>query len=49
MKLGLVEATNGNVALLRREARGYRDPDYFALKIYQRCSLPTNPWADVTL
>lgn len=49
VKLGLVEATNGKVALLRREARGFRDPEYFKLKIFQRCSLPSNPWADVAL
>jgi len=49
VKLGLVEATNGKVALLRREARGFRDPEYFKLKIFQRCSLPDNPWAEVAL
>ncbi len=27
VKLGLIEATNGKVALLRREARGYRVPE----------------------
>jgi hypothetical protein len=35
--------------VLRREARGFRDPEYFKLKIFQRCSLPSNPWADVAL
>ena len=49
VKLGLVEAINGKVALLRRDARGYRVPDYFKLKIFQRCSLPENPWAHVAL
>ena len=49
IKQGLVEATNGKVALLRREARGYRDVEYFKLKIFQRCSLPDNPWALITL
>lgn len=49
VKLGLVEATNGKVALLRREAHGFRDPEYFKLKIFQRCSLPDNPWAEVAL
>jgi transposase len=45
VKLGLVEANNGKIALLRREARGFRDPLYFKLKIFQRCSLPANPFA----
>ena len=49
IKLGIVEANNGKVALLRREARGYRDVEYFKLKIFQRCSLPSNPWAEITL
>jgi transposase len=49
IKLGIVEANNGKVALLRREARGYRDVEYFKLKIFQRCSLPDNPWAEITL
>jgi hypothetical protein len=26
-----------------------RDPEYFKLKIFQRCSLPDNPWAKVVL
>ena len=47
--LGLVEATNGKIAGLRRQARGYRDPEYFKLKIFQRCSLPNNPWAAIVL
>lgn len=47
--LGLVEAVNGKIGLLRREARGFRDPEYYKLKIFQRCSLPENPWAMVPL
>ena len=47
--LGLVEAINGKIAALRRQARGYRDPEYFKLKILQRCSLPDNPWAHIVL
>jgi transposase len=47
--LGLVEAINGKIAALRRQARGYRDPQYFKLKIFQRCSLPDNPWANIVL
>lgn len=47
--LGLVEAINGKIAALRRQARGYRDPEYFKLKIFQRCSLPNNPWAAIVL
>jgi transposase len=40
VKMGLAEALNGKIAFLRRQARGYRDPEYFKLKIFQRCSLP---------
>jgi len=47
--LGLAEATNSKIAALRFQARGYRDPEYFKLKIFQRCSLPDNPWARVVL
>jgi transposase len=47
--LGLVEAINGKIAALRRQAHGYRDPEYFKLKIFQRCSLPDNPWANIVL
>ncbi len=47
--LGLVEAINGKIAALRRQARGYRNPEYFKLKIFQRCSLPNNPWARIVL
>lgn len=46
---GLVESINGKIALLRRQARGYRDPEYFKLKIYQRCSLSENPYAQMVL
>jgi transposase len=49
IKLGVVEANNGKVALLRREARGYRNVEYFKLKIFQRCSLFDNPWAEIIL
>lgn len=47
--LGLCEAINGKIAVLRRQARGYRDAEYFKLKIFQRCSLPDNPWARIVL
>ena len=47
--LGLVEAINSKIAALRTQARGYRDPEYFKLKIFQRCSLPDNPWARIVL
>ena len=47
--MGYVESMNGNLVVLRRQARGYRDPDYYKLKIYQRCSLPDNPWAEIVL
>ena len=47
--LGLCEAINSKIAVLRRQARGYRDPEYFKLKIFQRCSLPDNPWARIVL
>jgi transposase len=47
--LGLVEAINSKIAVLRYQARGYRDPEYFKLKIFQRCSLPDNPWAVIVL
>ena len=47
--LGLVEAINSQIAVLRFQARGYRDPEYFKLKIFQRCSLPHNPWARIVL
>jgi transposase len=49
IKLGLVESINGKIAALRVQARGYRDPEYFKLKIFQRCSLPDNPWAQIVL
>ena len=47
--LGLVEAVNSKIAALRFQARGYRDPEYFKLKIFQRCTLPDNPWAVIVL
>ena len=47
--LGLCEAVNSKIAALRSQARGYRDPEYFKLKIFQRCSLPDNPWARIVL
>jgi len=40
--LGLVETINGKIAALRRQARGYRDPEYFKFKLFQRCSLPSS-------
>ena len=49
LRMGLVESINSKIAALRVQARGYRDPEYFKLKIFQRCSLPTNPWADIVL
>jgi len=49
VKLGVVEGNNGKVDLLRREAHGYRNVEYFKLKIFQRCSLPDNPWAEIIL
>jgi len=47
--LGLAESVNSKIAVLRFQARGYRDPEYFKLKIFQRCSLPHNPWARIVL
>jgi transposase len=49
VRLGLVESINSKIAALRVQARGYRDPEYFKLKIFQRCSLPDNPWAQIVL
>jgi transposase len=49
LKMGLVESINSKIAALRVQARGYRDPEYFKLKIFQRCGLPENPWARVIL
>ena len=34
---GLAEAINNNINVLKRVARGFRDLDYFMLKILQRC------------
>ena len=47
--LGLVESRNRQIAALRFQARGYRDPEYFKLKIVQRCGLVNNPWARIVL
>ena len=47
--LGLLKAINSKIAVLRYQARGYRDPEYFKFKIFQRCSLPDNPWAQIVL
>jgi transposase len=49
LPMGLVEAINSKIAMLRFQARGYRDPEYFKLKILQRCGMPDNPWAVITL
>jgi len=49
IKMGLVEEVNGKIVKLRRSAHGYRDREYFKLKIFQRCSLPSNPWAHIVL
>jgi len=49
LRLGLVEAINSKIAVLRAQARGYRDPEYFKLKIFQRCGMPENPWAEIIL
>jgi len=47
--LGFVEATNGIIGDIRRRARGLRDPEYYKFKIYQRCSIPENPYAAIVL
>lgn len=47
--LGLAESVNSKIAVLRFQARGYSDPEYFKLKIFQRCSLTDNPWARIIL
>ena len=49
VRLGFVESINGKIVLMRRECRGIRNQDHFRYKIYQRCSLPKNPWAKITL
>lgn len=36
LPLGLVESINSKIAVLCFQARGYRDPEYFMLKIYQK-------------
>jgi len=47
--MGLVEALNGTIANLRRQARGYRNPEYFKLKIFQRLAIVDDPWREVVL
>lgn len=49
IKMGLVEAINGKIAQLRRRAHGYRDPEYFMLKIYQACSIHEDPFGQIVL
>ena len=49
LPLGPAESINSKIGVLRFQARGYRDPEYFKLKIFQRCSLPDNPWARIVL
>ena len=49
LPLGLAESRNSQIVALRFHARGYRDPEYFKLKILQRCGLPHNPWARIVL
>ncbi len=49
VKMGLVEAINGKIVAVRRQARGFRDREHHKLKIFQRCSLPENPWAVIVL
>ncbi|UCE01309.1 MAG: ISL3 family transposase [Candidatus Latescibacterota bacterium] len=49
LRMGLMESINSKIAALRGAARGYRDREYFKLKIFQRCSLPHNPWARIVL
>jgi transposase len=49
LRMGLVESINSKIAAQRVQARGYRDPEYVKLKIFQRCGLPDNPWAEIVL
>lgn len=49
LRLGLVESINGKIVALRVQARGFRNPEYYKLKIYQRCNLADNPWATIIL
>lgn len=49
VRLGLVEAINGKIVLIRKQCRGLRNQEYFKFKIYQRCSLTNNPWARIVL
>jgi len=34
---GIVEAINGKIQMLKRSARGYRNPDNFITMIFLRC------------
>jgi len=47
--LGRCEAINSKIAVLRRPARGYREPECFKLKTFQRCSLSDNSWVQIVL
>lgn len=49
VRQGLIEGTNSKIQRLRIMARGYSDKEYFKLKIFQRCSLPSNPWSEIIL
>ena len=40
LRLGLVESINGKIAILRAQARGYRDPEYLKLKIFSGAASP---------
>lgn len=42
-------AINSQIAALRFQARGYRDPEYFKPKILQRRGQHHNPWARIVL
>ncbi len=41
VRFGVVEAINGNIRLLIRRGRGYRDKDYLLLKAQRMASLKT--------
>lgn len=49
VKIGRIEQVNATIKKLRTTAHGYSKPEYFKLKIYQRCSLETNPWRAIIL
>jgi hypothetical protein len=40
---GLAESIDSGIGALRHQARRYRDPEYFKLKILQHSSLPDDP------